>query len=1178
VGTTGFLSFVIPLPGFVMENRLAVRVYPSTEMAAALRHERRAKKVCVRQQFLLQHTLQNGLDALDPFPNVEALRAWCKRGAYSICSVCYGLQPHTLNERDLRMCPDVCIDLCNVCKDGHYVRPQWMHIPPVLRGLQQLQVDALSPLALAQGEMHTQRTGYRGFSRFTRVRWKEAVFEERVVALPLELQAQTWKAYTYLRGSAESAYDEYASLQLQHRNELASYDFIASKYIENALWPDLYPFKNWCDSCFLGNSHRSPKASFMAKAYSAVLDYAGDLRMAQLAYDRWMFVLLTSRYNHARRFQLPMSYMLQDKNFTEDYVKGFRALVVDVIRQIGMPQLYQTYAPAEWNFPLHDAILDMMNELGVRDYFDLGGPVALNIIHSMQQLVRGFLFGSTSNKPWAWRSYVFCNAAHPERRDVVTFLIRQELQLGADRPSQGRNAWHWHILSWHKNLRFTDVHQYLRADIPRTSSHVAFWADEVQKSHKPFGPVEPRHSHWDAHGHFVLQYPTDAHARNIRPYLVPMLLVTRGHSDVQLVRNPEEAVEYLSSATKYVTKQAGLIRAPDVDSSWGAVRAITDMFRPSEAELWASLAKQGTCYLHNVGNVRPIFCPTLEHAGEHELFQKYLRCTVRSESVTFLEWLRQYKTSGLMAVRWRRQGLRAVAMQHRSPLDFAYYEQLLLCRTPCRSVDALFNFDVCQRVPSHMQGFCALLLWQRQLPVRRVDLSTDALAHAFFTRECVTKRVKQLCVPWVRAIREHVRLLTSGQMHFATLPLSRAMLPELSPAQRVCLLAVQNAVEKRAEVRANGDIDAPSAGMYAVDGAPGTGKSTVLMHIVNWCEEQKFAVCMLTSTGLLAESYRKHGVQAFTDTFDGGTGYGQLSAAELARGLSVWQIVIVDEVFALRREQLEHLHEAWSRCGRWPVLVFCGDSQQLRPWNEDGTPAELVCHALWWRHVYVTSLWQGQRQRAADFAVTMAIRSKLPTQAWLDSLCSRRLIAEGIPCADDALRIYSLAPQTQFLAVSRAAVSMLNALCSQVIYRTHAPLCQVRTAEDPDTLTPLHYGERIMVTYNIDKQRGLVNGKVGHIVRVCAGALFANFGADGVQVIPQFTLENGTHYTVVRAHALTIAKSQGATLPHVTLYMEEHMRAPAVGYVALTRVRSLDDLLLVGFPTRSFFTPLKPVL
>ena len=208
------------------------------------------------------------------------------------------------------------------------------------------------------------------------------------------------------------------------------------------------------------------------------------------------------------------------------------------------------------------------------------------------------------------------------------------------------------------------MHQYLRADIPRTSSHVAVWADEVQKSHKPFGPVEPRHSHWDAEGHFVLQYPTDAHARNIRPYLVPMLLVSRGHSDVQLVKNPEEAVEYLSSATKYVTKQAGLIRAPHVDSSWGAVRAITDMFRPSEAELWPSLAKQGTCYLHNVGNVRPIFGPTLEHGGKHELFQKYLRCTVRSESVTFLEWLRQYKTSGLMAVRWRRQGLRTVAMQY----------------------------------------------------------------------------------------------------------------------------------------------------------------------------------------------------------------------------------------------------------------------------------------------------------------------------------------------------------------------------------------------------------------------------------------------------------------------------------------------------------------------------------
>ena len=146
-----------------MENRLAVRVYPSTEMAAALRHERRAKKVCVRQKVLRQHTLQNGLDALDPFPNVEALRGWCKRGAYSICSVCYGLQPHTLNECDLRMCPDLCIDHCNVCKDGHYVRAQWMHISPVLRGLQQLQVDALSPLALAQGECIHRALGTADF-------------------------------------------------------------------------------------------------------------------------------------------------------------------------------------------------------------------------------------------------------------------------------------------------------------------------------------------------------------------------------------------------------------------------------------------------------------------------------------------------------------------------------------------------------------------------------------------------------------------------------------------------------------------------------------------------------------------------------------------------------------------------------------------------------------------------------------------------------------------------------------------------------------------------------------------------------------------------------------------------------------------------------------------------------
>ena len=45
-----------------------------------------------------------------------------------------------------------------------------------------------------------------------------------------------------------------------------------------------------------------------------------------------------------------------------------RALVVDAVRQIGPPNLFQTHTPAEWYFPLHEAVEDMVVKLGARDH------------------------------------------------------------------------------------------------------------------------------------------------------------------------------------------------------------------------------------------------------------------------------------------------------------------------------------------------------------------------------------------------------------------------------------------------------------------------------------------------------------------------------------------------------------------------------------------------------------------------------------------------------------------------------------------------------------------------------------------------------------------------------------------------------------------------------------------
>ena len=49
------------------------------------------------------------------------------------------------------------------------------------------------------------------------------------------------------------------------------------------------------------------------------------------------------------------------------------------------------------------------------------------------------------------------------------------------------------------------------------------------------------------------------------------------------------------------------------------------------------------------------------------------------------------------------------------------------------------------------------------------------------------------------------------------------------------------------------------------------------------------------------------------------------------------------------------------------------------------------------------------------------------------------------------------------------------------------------------------------------------------------------------------------------AFALTVHKTQGLTLPHVTLSVDENMFAEGQAYVAMSRATSLDKLRIVNF-------------
>ena len=91
------------------------------------------------------------------------------------------------------------------------------------------------------------------------------------------------------------------------------------------------------------------------------------------------------------------------------------------------------------------------------------------------------------------------------------------------------------------------------------------------------------------------------------------------------------------------------------------------------------------------------------------------------------------------------------------------------------------------------------------------------------------------------------------------------------------------------------------------------------------------------------------------------------------------------------------------------------------------------------------------------------------------------------------------------------------------------------------------------------KERLVVNGMTGKIKCIDGNTIFVETTN---AIIPIFAVydEGQEYFPLVAGYASTVHKVMGQTLKHVTLVFELRMLSPAVGYVALSRVSSLDNV------------------
>ena len=395
-------------------------------------------------------------------------------------------------------------------------------------------------------------------------------------------------------------------------------------------------------------------------------------------------------------------------------------------------------------------------------------------------------------------------------------------------------------------------------------------------------------------------------------------------------------------------------------------------------------------------------------------------------------------------------------------------------------------------------------------------------------------------------------------------------------------------------------------------GAGGTGKSHTIRAIVAWAKATGVRYDVTAMTGCAALLL---GLKAKTLHSWAGIGLGRESPASLAESIKRsrktqrrWidcQLLIIDEISMMTPELLEKLDFIARRVRRRPdvkfggiQLLLAGDFCQLPPVQKpsangggggggDATPTPLFAFesAAWATLIDATHhLTKIERQPDPIFqAILTEARMGALSEASIAILQGRK----GLPWSTDQIRPTLIFSRNADVAAINAANmdaldgesvifkaatihgSAAAATASHVDAELEAQLTRLDLDAPYEPELQLKIGAQVMLITNLDQERGLVNGSRGVIL---------NFTSTGLPVVrflsvsEPVTIDRATwmlpdndqvgraQIPLKVAYAITIHKSQGATLDCALIDIGSNTFEYGQAYVALSRVRSLEGL------------------
>ena len=120
---------------------------------------------------------------------------------------------------------------------------------------------------------------------------------------------------------------------------------------------------------------------------------------------------------------------------------------------------------------------------------------------------------------------------------------------------------------------------------------------------------------------------------------------------------------------------------------------------------------------------------------------------------------------------------------------------------------------------------------------------------------------------------------------------------------------------------------------------------------------------------------------------------------------------------------------------------------------------------------------------------------------------------------------------------------------------------------------------KVIITQNRDKKHGVTNGQSASVVTTENATIVLKLTNGNIVAIhPVTTIVDEKRYvcySIAPAYASTICKMQGQTLSKIVLWLDCKTVPEGAAYVALSRIRRLDDLLFLVMPEARQMTPIN---